>query len=159
MFLNIVGNWVKVFKFSRRRNPNDEVLNWLDCDWEKSFPFCTAPPLSPADLNETELEPNKCQQMSTKGNKCPQMVANVNRRSALQVLHNYEAKRKKEQFELQLQWFIFPKPIVTILYWLLETAIIIIKKRLKSWKAQSASPATELIHLSSDQSSSLDRLQ
>ena len=56
----------------------------------------------PPDLNETELEPNKCQQMSTKGNKCPQMVANVNRRSALQVLHNYEAKRKREHLELQL---------------------------------------------------------
>ena len=66
--------------------------------------------------------------MSTKGNKCPQMVANVNRRSALEVLHNYEAKRKREHLELQLQLFIFQKPIDTILYWLLETAIIIKKK-------------------------------
>ena len=56
------------------------------------------------------------------------MVANVNRRSALEVLHNYEAKRKREHLELQLQWFIFQETIVTILHWLLERAIIIIKK-------------------------------
>ena len=153
MPLNVVGNWVKVFKLSRRRNTNDEVLNWLDSDWEKSS---SAPHrYRPPDLNETELKPNKCQQMSTKGNKCPQMVANVNRRSALQVLHNYEAKRKREHLELQLQLFIFQKPIDTILYWFLETAIIIIRKI----REQSASTATALIHLSSDRSSSLDRLQ
>ena len=57
------------------------------------------------------------------------MVANVNRRSALQVLHKfYVAKRKREHLELQLQWFIFQETIVTILHWLLERAIIIIKK-------------------------------
>ena len=147
-----MGDWVKAFKFSRRRNPNDEVLNWLDSDWEKSFPFFSAPPLSSARSKWNWVG---TQQMSTKGNKCPQMVANVNRRSALQVLHNYEAKRKREHLELQPQWFIFQKPIDTILYWFLETAIIIIKKI----REQSASTGTAPIHLSSDRYSSLDRLQ
>ena len=106
---------------------------WTDLTLTERSLSPSAPPhrYRPPNLNETELEPNKCQQMSTKGNKCPQMVANVNRRSALQVLHNYEAKRKREHLELQLQLFIFQKPIDTILYWFLETAIIIFKKIIK----------------------------
>ena len=103
---------------------------WIDLTVTERSLSPSAPPhrYRPPDLNETELEPNKSQQMSTKGNKCPQMVANVNRRSALQVLHNYEAKRKREQFELQLQWSFFKDQSSQSCTGCWKTAIIIIKK-------------------------------
>ena len=153
--------WVIVYKYLNSQDDEFQMTRcWIDLTVTERSLSPSAKPhrYHPPDLNETELEPNKCQQMSTKGNKCPQMVANVNRRSALQVLHNYEAKRKREHLELQLSDSFFKDQSWQLCTscWKQQSSSL---KKIKSWKAQSASTATALIHLSWDRSSSLDRLQ